>query len=149
SKILTRTAQGFGLYDATPLGDKSRKPVSTTGLVVDRVPAEEWNQIFNEVWRRYRDWFYVPNMHGYDWVALREQYKPLLKYVAHRADLNYVISEMISELTIQHAYVEGGNFEIPRRTPVGLPGARFELDRSVGRFRISKIFAGENGEDRY
>src|SRR5205823_1972024 len=122
SKILARQGPGFGLYDATPQGDKSRKPVSTAGLVVDRVPAEEWNQIFNEVWRRYRDWFYVPNMHGYDWVALREQYKPLLQYVAHRSDLNYVISEMISELTIQHAYIEGGDFQIPPRPRVGLPG---------------------------
>jgi tricorn protease len=149
SKILTRTAQGFGIYDATPQGDKSRKPVSITGLVVDRVPAEEWNQIFNEVWRRYRDWFYVPNMHGYDWVALREQYKPLLQHVAHRSDLNYVISEMVSELTVQHAYVEGGDFQIPPRPRVGLPGARFELDRAAGRYRISKIFAGQNEEDIY
>jgi tricorn protease len=149
SKILTRTAQGFGLYDATPQGDKSRKPVSIAGLVVDRVPAEEWNQIFNEVWRRYRDWFYVPNMHGYDWVALREQYKPLLQYVAHRSDLNYVIAEMIAELSIQHAYIEGGDFQIPPRPRVGLPGARFELDRAAGRYRISKIFEGENEEDIY
>lgn len=149
SKILARTAQGFGVYDATPQGDKSRKPISTTGLVVDRVPVEEWNQIFNEVWRRYRDWFYVSNMHGYDWVALREQYKPLLKYVAHRSDLNYVISEMVSELTIQHAYVEGGDFLIPPRPRVGLPGARFELDKASGRYRIAKIFAGENEEDIY
>ncbi len=149
SKVLVRSAQGFGLYDATPQGDKSRKPVATAGLVVDRVPAEEWNQIFNEVWRRYRDWFYVPNMHGYDWVALREQYKPLLQYVAHRSDLNYVIAEMISELTVQHAYIEGGDFQIPPRPRVGLPGARFELDRAVGRYRISKIFAGENEEDLY
>ena len=149
SKILTRTAQGFGLYDATPQGDKSRKPVSIAGLVVDRVPAEEWNQIFNEVWRRYRDWFYVPNMHGYDWVALREQYKPLLQYVAHRSDLNYVIAEMIAELSIQHAYIEGGDFQIPPRPRVGLPGARFELDHAAGRYRISKIFEGENEEDIY
>ncbi|HYW73955.1 MAG TPA: S41 family peptidase, partial [Pyrinomonadaceae bacterium] len=149
SKLLVRTAQGFGLYDATPQGDKSRKPVSVAGLVVDRVPAEEWNQIFNEVWRRYRDWFYVPNMHGYDWVALREQYRPLLQYVAHRSDLNYVISEMVSELTIQHAYIEGGDFQIPPRPRVGLPGARFELDRTAGRYRISKIFEGENEEDIY
>jgi tricorn protease len=149
SKILARTAQGFGLYDATPQGDKSRKPVSTAGLVLDRVPAEEWNQIFNEVWRRYRDWFYVPNMHGYDWVALREQYKPLLQYVAHRSDLNYVIAEMIAELSIQHAYIEGGDFQIPPRPRVGLPGARFELDRAAGRYRISKIFEGENEEDIY
>src|SRR4029078_7338134 len=149
SKILTRTAQGFGLYDATPQGDKSRKPVSIAGLVVDRVPAEEWNQIFNEVWRRYRDWFYVPNMHGYDWVALREQYKPLLQYVAHRSDLNYVISERMSELTMQHAYIEGGDFQIPPRPRSGLPGARFELDKQSGRYRVSKIFQGENEEDIY
>ena len=148
-KCWSAQAPGFSLYDATPQGDKSRKPVSTAGLVVDRVPAEEWNQIFNEVWRRYRDWFYVPNMHGYDWVALREQYKPLLQYVAHRSDLNYVISEMISELTIQHAYIEGGDFQIPPRPRVGLPGARFELDHAAGRYRISKIFEGENEEDIY
>ena len=142
-------ATAYFLYDATPQGDKTKKPVSTTGLVVDRVPAEEWNQVFNEVWRRYRDFFYVPNMHGYDWAALREQYKPLLQYVAHRSDLNYVISEMISELTIQHAYIEGGDFQIPSRPRVGLPGARFELDQQSGHYRISKIFAGENEEDIY
>jgi tricorn protease len=88
-------------------------------------------------------------MHGYDWVALREQYKPLLQYVAHRSDLNYVISEMISELSVQHAYIEGGDFQIPPRPRVGLPGARFELDKQSGRYRISKIFEGENEEDLY
>jgi tricorn protease len=149
SKVMVRSGPGFAIFDATPQGDKTRKPISTAGLVVDRVPAEEWNQIFNEVWRRYRDWFYVTNMHGYDWVALREQYKPLLKYVAHRSDLNYVIAEMISELTVQHAYIEGGDFQIPPRPRVGLPGARFELDQASGRYRISKIFEGENEEDLY
>jgi tricorn protease len=149
SKVLVKQGPGFSIYDANPQGDRTRKPVSVAGLVVDRVPVEEWNQIFNEVWRRYRDWFYVPNMHGYDWVALREQYKPLLKYVAHRSDLNYVIAEMISELTVQHAYVEGGDYAIPPRPRVGLPGARFELDSQSGRYRISKIFEGENEEDIY
>ena len=149
SKVLVAQGPAYNLYDATPQGDKTKKPVSTAGLFVDRIPVEEWNQIFNEVWRRYRDWFYVPNMHGYDWVALREQYKPLLQYVSHRSDLNYVISEMISELTIQHAYVEGGDFTIPPRPRSGLPGARFELDKQSGRYRISKIFQGENEEEIY
>lgn len=149
SKVLVAQGPTYNLYDATPQGDKTKKPVSTAGLFVDRIPVEEWNQIFNEVWRRYRDWFYVPNMHGYDWVALREQYKPLLQYVAHRSDLNYVISEMISELTIQHAYVEGGDFTIPPRPRSGLPGARFEVDKQSGRYRIAKIFQGENEEELY
>ncbi len=149
SKVLVAQGPAYNLYDATPLGDKTRKPVSTAGLSVDRIPQEEWNQIFNEVWRRYRDWFYVPNMHGFDWVGIREQYKPLLQYVAHRSDLNYVISEMIAELTIQHAYIEGGDFQIPPRPRSGLPGARFELDKQSGRYRIAKIFQGQNEEDIY
>jgi tricorn protease len=149
SKVLVAQGPGWNLYDATPIGERSRKAVSTAGLFVDRVPAEEWNQIFDEVWRRYRDWFYVSNMHGYDWAALREQYRPLLKYVAHRSDLNYVISEMISELVVQHAYIEGGDFQIPPRPRSGLPGARFELDKQAGRYRIAKIFGGDNAEDLY
>ncbi|MGH9956405.1 MAG: S41 family peptidase, partial [Pyrinomonadaceae bacterium] len=147
SKVLVAQGPAYNLYDATPQGDRTRKAVSTAGLFVDRVPAEEWNEIFNEVWRQYRDWFYVENMHGYDWAALRDQYKPLLQHVAHRSDLNYLISEMISELTVQHAYVEGGDFQIPPRPRVGLPGARFELDAQSGRYRIARIFEGQNEED--
>ncbi len=149
SKVLVAQGAAYNLYDATPQGERTRKAVATSGLMVNRVPVEEWNQIFNEVWRRYRDWFYVSNMHGYDWVALREQYKPQLKHVAHRSDLNYVISEMISELTVQHAYIEGGDFLIPQRPRSGLPGARFELDRQSGRYRIAKIYGGQNEEDIY
>jgi tricorn protease len=149
SKLLVRQGPGFTLMDANPQGDRTKKPVSTANLFVDRVPSEEWAQIFGEVWRRYRDFFYVPNMHGYDWEALRKQYEPMLKYVAHRSDLNYVISEMISELVVQHAYIEGGDFNIPPRPRVALPGARFGLNREAGRYQITKIFSGQNEEEIY
>jgi tricorn protease len=149
SKIAVRTPAGLVMMDAIARAEQPRKPISTAGLMVDRVPTEEWNQIFNEVWRRYRDWFYVTNMHGFNWEALREQYRPLLQYVAHRSDLNYIISEMIGELTIQHTYVEGGDFTIPPRPRVALPGARFELDKEARRFKISKIFEGQNEEEIY
>ncbi|HKX32266.1 MAG TPA: S41 family peptidase [Blastocatellia bacterium] len=149
SKLLVRNNAGFTLLEATSQADKPKKSVSTANLQADRVPTEEWAQIFGEVWRRYRDFFYVPNMHGYDWEALRKQYEPLLKYVAHRSDLNYVIGEMIAELTVQHAYVDGGDFNIPPRPRVALPGARFGLDPEAGRFKIVKIFAGQNEEELY
>jgi tricorn protease len=149
SKALVRSGGTFSLYDATPAGASSKKAVSTAGLMVDRVPAEEWTQIFHEVWRRYRDWFYVANMHGFDWEAIGKRYEGWLPWVAHRSDLNYVISEMVSELTVQHTYVEGGDFEMPRRTPVALPGARFALDPASGRYRISRIFEGQNEEPIY
>ena len=61
-----------------------------------------------------------------------------------------MIHEMISELTVQHAYIDGGDFQVPPRPRYGgLPGARFELDRQAGRYRITKIFGGENQEDIY
>ena len=117
--------------------------------MVDRVPAEEWEQIFDEVWRRFRDFFYVENMHGYDWEALRDQYRPMLQHVGHRSDLNYVIGEMVAELSVSHAYIAGGDWETPDRPEVALPGAVFELDAEAGRYRISEIFAGHNEEPRY
>jgi tricorn protease len=149
-KVLVGAQGGFSLYDANPqTGERSRKPVSTAGMVAEIVPQEEWKQIFNEVWRRYRDFFYVTNMHGYDWEKVRQQYAPLLPHVAHRSDLNYVISEMLAELTVQHAYIDGGDFANPPRARVALPGARFELDVYTNRYRITKIFGGQNEEDIY
>ncbi|HUJ39227.1 MAG TPA: S41 family peptidase [Candidatus Acidoferrales bacterium] len=149
SKILVRSGQEFKLYDANPGGKANPKPVSTAGLTEDRVPRQEWLEVFDEVWRRYRDFFYVKNMNGYNWEALREQYRPLVAYVGDRSDLNYVIGEMIAELSNSHAYIVGGDIDIPKRAPVGLPGARFELDASAGRYRISRIFAGQNEEANY
>ncbi|MCU0234978.1 MAG: S41 family peptidase, partial [Thermoanaerobaculales bacterium] len=148
SKLLVRQNSAFKLYDAKPKA-ADPKTVAIEDMMVDRVPAEEWAQIFDEVWRRYRDFFYVENMHGYDWQALGAQYRQLLPHVAHRSDLNYVISEMIAELNIGHAYIEGGDFEIPPRPQVALPGARFEADGVTGRYRIAEIFRGHNEEPAY
>jgi tricorn protease len=147
SKVLVRQG-GYTLYDARA-GGGEKKSVSTAGLAMDRVPAEEWTEVFDEVWRRYRDWFYVPNMNGYDWNALRAQYRPLLQYAGNRSDVNYIIGEMIAELNNSHTYIAGGDMEIPERAPVALPGARFALDRDAGRYRISEIFQGDNAEPKY
>jgi tricorn protease len=149
SKVLVAQDGQFNLYDATPMGKDSKKTIDTGGLMVDRVPAEEWAEVFREAWRRYRDFFYVESMNGYDWEALRRQYEPLLAYAGHRSDVNYVIGEMIAELNNSHAFVAGGDWTAPARPKVALPGARFELDRKAGRYRISKIFAGQNEEDLY
>ena len=113
------------------------------------MPQEEWVQIFDEVWRRYRDFFYVENMHGYDWEALREQYRPWLEHVGHRSDLNYLIGEMIAELSVGHAYVSGGDYDLPKRRKVALLGAELELDAGADRYRIAKILPGHNEEEEY
>jgi len=148
-KFISRQGGGFGLYDVKADASGSKKAISTAGLKVDRIPAEEWEQIFDEVWRRFRDWFYVENMHGYDWEALGEQYRQQLQHVAHRSDLNYVLSEMVAELSVGHAYIQGGDWDSPDRPRSALLGARFELDEDADRYRVSSIFDGDNQEDRY
>jgi tricorn protease len=151
--VLARLSSKELKYFEVGIGSKNQsedaKTVSLAGLSGTRIPAAEWREIFAEVWRRYRDYFYVANMHGYDWQKLREKYEPLLSFVGSRADLNYVIAEMIAELTVQHAYIEGGDLGLPKRPFVALPGARFELDAPSGRYRIAKIFSGQNEEERY
>jgi tricorn protease len=149
SKILVRQERTYKLYDLKPEGKSSGKGVATDGLMVDRVPQQEWVEMFNEVARRYRDFFYVQNMHGYDWDALRAQYRPLVDYVAHRSDLNYVLGEMVAELSTSHSYIAGGDYEIPKRPQVALPGARIELDVASGRYRLVKIYRGQNEEELY
>ena len=88
-------------------------------------------------------------MHGYDWDAIGAQYRPLVAHVAHRSDLNYVIGEMISELSVGHAYIAGGDFDIPARPQVGLPGARFQLDTEAKRYRLSHMLKAHNEETKY
>ena len=147
--VAVREGGSFSRYDIGTDSASSKKAVSTAGLEADRDPKAEWVQIFDEVWRRFRDFFYVQNLHGHDWDDLRARYRSLLPYVEHRSDLNYVISEMIAELQVSHAYIEGGDFEIPDRPGAGFPGARFSWDEDAGRYRIDRIFEGHNEEPRY
>ena len=40
-------------------------------------PREQWRQMFREAWRLERDYFYDTKMHGVDWPAMLEKYRPL------------------------------------------------------------------------
>ena len=148
SRVLLRQGDDYFMMEAKP-DSKGKKAVSTKHLLAEVVPAEEWAEVFEEVWRRYRDYFYVKNMHGVDWQAVGDNYRPLLKYVTHRSDLTYILSEMVGELNVGHAFLGGGNFFQADRPKVGLPGAQFELDPRAGRYRISRIFQGHNEEPEY
>ncbi|MGA8278328.1 MAG: S41 family peptidase, partial [Rhodanobacteraceae bacterium] len=130
-------------------GKPEAKDVKLDGLYMLVDPKTEYAEIFREVWRRYRDYFYVANMNGYDWEALRKKYAALLPDVGDRSDLNYLLGQMVAELSNSHSYVGGGDLGLPDKPHVGLIGARFALDAASGHYRISKILKGENDEQRY
>ena len=118
------------------------KAVNMSAMKITTDYPQEWAQIFDEAWRAFRDGFYVENMHGVNWKAMKVKYAVLLPYVKNRLDLNYVIGEMISELTCGHAYVTTGEMERPQRIKTGLLGAEVSRDKS-GFFKIEKIYKGE------
>lgn len=117
------------------------KAVDLSNMQIAVDYPKEWAQIFDEAWRAYRDGFYVENMHGVDWEAMKKKYAVLLPFVKTRLDLNYVIGEMIGELNCGHAYVNPGETERPERIRTGMLGAEVSRDKS-GFFRIEKIIPG-------
>jgi tricorn protease len=105
-------------------------------------PKEEFKQIFYEGWRNQRDYLYVPNQHGADWPKMKEMYGQLLSYVNHRADLNYLLDMMGSEIAIGHSFVRGGDMPALPPSPGGLLGADFTVDN--GRYKITRIYDNES-----
>jgi tricorn protease len=143
-KMLVSSAGKYAIIDLpkAKIDMKESLDLSEMDMRLDR--RAEWTQIFNECWRQMREFFYVPNLHGVDWEAMRERYAPLVAHVNHRADLTYVIGEMISELNVGHTYVGGGEYDKPQRIPLGLLGAELELDPAAGYVRIKRILRGQN-----
>lgn len=102
---------------------------------------QEWAQIYDEVWRAFRDGFYLENMHGMDWKGIKKKYEVLLPYAKTRLDLNYIIGEMIAEVGCGHAYVNPGEKPEPERIPMGLLGAELSRGKN-GYYRINRILPG-------
>ena len=142
-KMLVQQGRDFAIIDLPAGPIKIEDKLNLSGLEVWLDRKAEWAQIFDECWRQMKDFFYAPNMHGVDWEKVKARYEPLAKAVNHRADLTYVIGEMIGELNCGHTYVGGGDLPRVERINVGRLGAKLERDKS-GYYLIKKILAGQN-----
>jgi tricorn protease len=132
----------YGIVDAKGKASVGDGKLNLNGAKVYVDPEKEWRQIFNEVWRIERDYFYVENLHGADWPAMKKKYEPFLAHVGHREDLNYLLAEMMSELAIGHNYVGSGDFPKIEKVNVGLLGADYRIQN--GFYQISRIYGGLN-----
>jgi len=146
SKILYQARDTYGIIDAKP--DPAKKvgdgALNLAGMRAEIDPPAEWKQIFNEVWRQERDYFFEASMNGVDWEAVRKKYEPLVPYAANRYDLTYILGELIGELANSHTYVGGGDQPDLHPINVGLLGVDYELDSASGLYRFKKIYPGEN-----
>lgn len=105
-------------------------------------PRAEWRQIYHEIWRIERDFFYDPHYHGLDLAAAEKTYSQFLDGIASRTDLNYLFGDMLGNLNVLHMYVGGGLHPRAETVHVGLLGANYTLDRD--RYRFARVFDGEN-----
>lgn len=144
AKMLYFSGGNLGIVSISPnqkAGD-GKLDLSNVEMKID--PKKEWNQIYTDGWRIFRDYFYVSNLHNVDWAGLKVKYNQLLPYVSHRADLDYILSEIIAETNTGHAYDNFGDFERVKRIDGGLLGAELKPDAKANRYIISKIYKGEN-----
>lgn len=143
-KMLVSSSGKYAIIDVPKSKIEMKETLDLSGMEVNLDRHSEWSQIFNECWRQMREFLYVPNMHGVDWEQMRKRYEPMVAHVNHRADLTYIIGEMIGELNVGHTYVGDGDYPRPKRINMGLLGAQLSKDAKSGYFRIDKILRGQN-----
>ena len=142
-KMLVFSMGKYGVIDL-PKGKidvKDWADLSNMKVMVDL--KSEWYQMYHEAWRQMKYFFYAPNMQGMNWNGIQKKYEPLLPYINNRNDLNYILGEMIGELSIGHSYVGGGDKPEPKKIKLGLLGAKISRDAS-GYYKIDEILSGEN-----
>lgn len=106
-------------------------------------PLKEWVQIFDEVWRLQRDFFWTEDMSKVDWRGIYNRYRPLVGRIATRGELTDLIAEMHGELGTSHAYVFGGDFRQTPYYPLGDLGADFVYDKAHKGYKITNIAWGD------
>lgn len=126
---------------------KPGKALATENIQIRVKPREEWKQMYNEIWRIQREFFYDPGLHGLDLDKTRKKYAPYVNAVASRQDLNYLFAEMLGEMTVGHLGVGGGDIPRADRVPTGLLGADYSIEN--GRYRFVRIFNGENWNPQF
>ncbi len=126
---------------ATPVkpGDGALKLADVEALTD---PVAEWKQMYREVWRIERSYFYDPNLHGVNIADQQKAYEKYLDSLSSRADLNYIFHDMLSEMTVGHLRGGGGNIPTAKTIPGGLLGADYEIANN--RYRFKRIYTGEN-----
>lgn len=143
------SADGKHLLVGTQIMDASAgakgKPFVTAPMLKELDPKIEWKQLVKDSWRIFRDYFYDPTMHGVDWKAVGDRYLAMVDFANSREDVGYIISEMISELNVGHAYYNGREGGGGPSVSVGMLGVDWETGMGTdGKpvYRIKHIVGG-------
>jgi tricorn protease len=141
-KLLYRQGENWAIVPTAAPVKPGEGVLKLADMEVAVDPHAEWNQMYHEVWRIERDFFYDPGFHGLNLAAAERKYSPWLDNLCSRADLNYLFEEMLGEMTVGHMFVFGGDFPETRKATVGLLGADYRIENR--RYRFARVYNGEN-----
>jgi tricorn protease len=119
---------------------KFEKPLRIAEMKMLVDPVSEWQQIYNDAWRMERDFFYDSTMHGVDWNLVKQRYQKMMKGAMTREEVDFIIGEMIGELSSSHTYHGGGDEETEKHLSVGYLGVNWQADGDY--YRIKQIIRG-------
>ena len=152
-KILIRHDKDYTVLDAKADATKDEDAVKKLDLSHARMlvdPGAEWTEMFDNAWRLERDLFFSTAMNGQDWKAVHDSYARLVPALGSREDLNYLIGQMIGEISNSHTYVGGGDDgDTGPTVHAALLGVDWALDPASGRYRFATIYPGDNTRDDY
>jgi tricorn protease len=140
-KLFIKKGQSYYMVEAGTGSLNLSDEIDLSGCQFSFNPREDWKQIYKDAWRMERDYFYDKNMHGVDWDAMYKKYLPFVDRVTTRNELNEVLSQLIGELSVLHAFVYGGDMPNDDRSiGVGNLGAKTSRDEKNGGFKIDYIY---------
>src|SRR5208337_4810923 len=141
-KMLYRQGQTWFINPTEKPPEAGKGNLKTADMEVDVDPRAEWKQMYHEIWRIERDFFYDPHYHGLDLQQAERTFAPYLDNIASREDLNYLFREMLSYMSVGHMFVGGGTQPETPKIKVGLLGADYKIEN--GRYRFTHVYDGEN-----
>jgi tricorn protease len=122
--------------------DGAEGKIATDAMKVQVDPRQEWAQMYREVWRIERDFFYDPHFHGLDLAAASKHFEPYLAGIGSRGDLDVLFQRMLAYLSVGHMFVNSPHDEDATKIEIGLLGADYAIEHE--RYRFAHIYDGEN-----
>jgi tricorn protease len=150
-KMLVRKKNDLWIFDSSIKESAMKDPKTLADNHVELkdwkfsvIPADEYHEALLDAWRLHRDYFYDPHMHGVNWPAMRDKYMELAGRVHDRAELNDLIAQMVSELSLLHTFVRGGDLRqgTDQIQPASL-GARLVDDPAAGGYVVAHSYQSD------
>jgi tricorn protease len=104
---------------------------------------EERRLVFVEAWRKMRDHFYDPNLHGADWNAARALLEPWAMAASTSHDLEVVVTLLLGELNGSHlGFRSAGGWSAPYPSRTAETGAIYDESFEGPGLRVKSVVPG-------